>query len=115
MKIFVDDVRPCPDGWMLARTIEDAKAYLMRDDITEVSLDHDMGACVSCVEKGEHVGDMVTPETTYYNHCPHAEDGYTLVMWMIENNHIPPIVRIHSMNSVGVRRMVAALESRNVR
>ena len=108
MKLFVDDVRPAPEGdeWLVARTVKDAKTYLQRDDIVSVSLDHDMGACDECIAKGEHIGEG------YVNWCQHAEDGYALVMWMIENRRIPPLVWVHSMNPVGKRRMIAALESR---
>lgn len=113
VRLFVDDVRPAPDGFILARTVEEAKVYLEREDIIAVSLDHDMGACPECTAKGEHIGDMSTPETTYMNWCPHASDGYALVMWMIEHHRIPPLVYVHSMNPVGKARMIAALESRH--
>lgn len=44
MKLFVDDVRACPNGWTLARTVTEAIRYLHTQDIKEVSLDHDI-AC----------------------------------------------------------------------
>lgn len=109
MKLFVDDVRQAPDGWMVVRTIDEAKLQLSRDDIEAVSLDHDMGACPTCEAEGKSVGDMLTPETTYAHWCPHASDGYGLVMWMIENHRLPKEIRVHSMNPVGKARMIAAL------
>lgn len=117
MTLFVDDIRQGPDGALVARTIGEAKKYLSeRADIDTVSLDHDMGACAACSAAGLHVGDMRTPdmrtpETTYMNWCPHAEDGYALVMWMIEHQRIPATVYVHSMNPVGKARMLAALAS----
>lgn len=113
MKLFVDDIREAPDdSWTVARTVADAKLHLATGEVIFVSLDHDMGACVDCTASGAHVGDQRTPDTTYVNWCQHAEDGYALVMWMIENRHIPQLVRVHSMNPVGKARMIAALDSR---
>jgi|SRR5579864_3015510 len=42
MKLYVDDLRRCPDGWKLARTITDAISLLYRGFVHEISLDHDI-------------------------------------------------------------------------
>jgi hypothetical protein len=42
MKLYVDDLRRCPDGWKLARTITDAISLLYRGFVDEISLDHDI-------------------------------------------------------------------------
>lgn len=50
MKLFVDDIRDAPPGWVLARTISEAINLLRRygvgdfrtEGITHVSLDHDI-------------------------------------------------------------------------
>ena len=109
MNLYVDDLRPCPDGWLPARTVADAKLQLMRDDIEAVALDHDMGACADCVAAGTHVGE------SWHDWCPHVEDGYSLVQWMIEHGRVPATVRVHTMNPVGLRRMIAALNEYNAR
>lgn len=44
MKLFVDDLRACPKGWVLARTVTKAIRYLATQDVKEISLDHDI-AC----------------------------------------------------------------------
>lgn len=44
MKLFVDDVRACPKGWVLARTVQKAIRLIHTQDVNEVSLDHDI-AC----------------------------------------------------------------------
>jgi hypothetical protein len=106
MNLYVDDVRTAPEGWMRARTIAEAKRWLETGSVEQLSLDHDMGACEGCVDEGLHIGDMETPETTFMNWCPHAEDGTALVRWMIETGHWPkqrPVV--HSFNPVGAARM----------
>ncbi len=109
MKLFVDDVRPCPDGWMLARTVSDAQLLLATGEVTRVSLDHDMGACDKCKASGADVGDMQTPESTFCHWCPHAVDGTFLARWMVEHGHVPPEWSVHSMNPVGRKRMVDIL------
>lgn len=113
VKLYVDDMRPAPEGWLLATTVADAKVQLMRDDVEEVSLDHDMGACQPCRDAGKDIGDMETDETTFLHWCPHAEDGYKLAMWMCEQNRVPPIVRVHTMNPCGRKRMIQTFESFN--
>ena len=102
----MDDLRPCPEGWTLARTIAQAKWLLLHEPVDHMSLDHDMGACQACIDRGVHVGDMRTPDTTFMNWCRHNEDGTSLVLWMIETNTWPrwkPTV--HSANPVGAGRM----------
>lgn len=42
MKLYVDDLRRCPDGWKLARTITDAISHLYNGRVDEISLDHDI-------------------------------------------------------------------------
>lgn len=46
MKLFIDDVRECPKGWDVARTVEDAIRILATSPvmITDVSLDYDAGS-----------------------------------------------------------------------
>jgi len=42
MKLYVDDLRRCPDGWKLARTITEAISHLYSGRVNEISLDHDI-------------------------------------------------------------------------
>lgn len=43
MRLFVDDERECPAGWLLARNYAQAIEALRRFHIVAVSLDHDLG------------------------------------------------------------------------
>src|SRR5687768_16473707 len=92
MKLWVDDLRCAPPGWIWVINVEDAKAVLETGEVEELSLDHDLG-------------DTNIPERT----------GYTLVCWM-EEKHVtegipfPPICRVHSDNSVGVEKMRKVLQ-----
>ncbi len=43
MKIFLDDERTTPEGWVRAYWPSEVIALLERGGVTEVSLDHDLG------------------------------------------------------------------------
>jgi hypothetical protein len=53
--LFVDDIRPQPLWWHVARTIEEAKTLLTTGRVNNLSLDHDMGACQACTDAGTPV------------------------------------------------------------
>lgn len=42
MRLYVDDLRRCPDGWKLSRTITNAIEHLFTGRVHEISLDHDI-------------------------------------------------------------------------
>ncbi len=91
MKIFLDDCRPCPEGWTLALTAGEAIALLEQGNVEEISLDHDLGDEEVC------------------------GSGYQVATWIEEkafHGAISPLKwRIHSANPVGVQKMSAALKS----
>lgn len=87
MKLWVDDVRREPEGWIWARTIQSAKLWIIWYDeflpgqFEECSLDHDMGA-------------------------GNGNEGHDLLRWMCEFNYWPnkkPV--IHSSNPYEVNMM----------
>jgi hypothetical protein len=81
VKLFVDDTREPPAGWVTARTIPAAQAALLANpDVTHVSLDHDF--------RGSD------------------QTGQDLVKWMAQR-HIWPSenIRVHSGNVQGAQAM----------
>lgn len=42
MKLFIDDMRTPPEGWTLARTINEAVKAIVQFELEEISLDHDI-------------------------------------------------------------------------
>lgn len=63
MKLWVDDQRPAPDGWVLARTVTDAVRLLANaQGVEEISLDHDI-ACTS--RRGDLVWEAHASEETF--------------------------------------------------
>lgn len=77
--LWVDDLRPAPDGWIWSKTSANTIDTLMLaypDIVDEMSLDHDLG------------GDDTTRP---------------IVLWLCENpQYWPKVVRVHSANPVGV-------------
>lgn len=90
MKVFLDDLRPTPEGWTRAYWPEEAIVLLEAGGVTEVSLDHDLGDD----ERGT---------------------GYTVLLWIEEQVALhgiePPRLHIHSANPPARLKMEAALAS----
>lgn len=88
MRLYLDDVRPCPVGWYPCRAPDDFKFLVVNYQWDEMSLDHDLG------DHLELNPDMVT--------------GYDLLKWMVHDpaanwpSHKPVV---HSWNPVGAENM----------
>jgi hypothetical protein len=77
MKVYLDDERTTPRGWVRVYWPEEAIELLKTGKVTEVSLDHDLG-------DDEH------------------GTGYDVVLWIEEavivNGFIAPKIKVHSSN-----------------
>jgi hypothetical protein len=84
MRIFLDDERTTPEGWVRAYWPDEVIAHLTRGDVTEVSLDHDLGDD----ERGT---------------------GYDVVLWVEEavatRGFVAPKLTVHSANSSARAKM----------
>ena len=90
MKLWIDDERPAPEGWIHARNGEEAREWLESNEvITHVSFDHDLGE-----------GQL---------------DGHELVSILEERVYLGlmevPIMTVHSANPVGAGRIFAAIQA----
>jgi hypothetical protein len=90
MKIYLDDERPTPDGWIGVRWPDEVIAHLETGLVTDVSLDHDLGDD----ERGT---------------------GYDVVLWLEEavalRGFVPPRMSVHSANSSARLKMEAGIRS----
>lgn len=90
MKVFLDDERPTPEGWVRAYWPDEAIAYLKTGRVTEISLDHDLGDD----EQGT---------------------GYDVVLWIeeavITRGVKPPKMSVHSANSSARQKMEMGIRS----
>ena len=87
MKLWVDDVRPAPEGYAWCKSVNEAKEKIrnrefdMLPTITMIDIDHDAG------DYANDGGDFIN-----------------LLNWLEYTGRNYPI-RIHSMNPVGVENM----------
>ena len=88
MKVFLDDERSTPEGWVRVYWPDEAIALLQTGQVTEISLDHDLGDDA-------------------------RGTGYDVVLWIEEavNLHgfVPPRMQVHSANSAARVRMLAGI------
>lgn len=107
IKLWHDDVRPAPEGWLWARTNEDARKILREQEVVEISLDHDLG--LHDVDVPDPALDPDGFIDAVAGRGQSSETGLDLVVWMVENNKVPKRVTIHSWNPDGARYMAARL------
>lgn len=90
MKVYLDDERVAPDGWVQVRWPNEAIDLLKTGKVKELSLDHDLGDDA-------------------------RGTGYDVLLWLEEqvfNRKMkPPEITIHSANSSARRKMQMAVAS----
>ena len=86
MKLWIDDVRPAPEGYYWAKSVNVAKEYILCNDIEILDMDHDAG-----------------------NYAKYCGDYIRLLDWLEQIGRSYPI-HIHSMNPVGAANMRAIIE-----
>lgn len=91
MKIYLDDERQAPEGWILLKTPADVIDQLKTGNVLSLSLDHDLGDDVS-------IGT-----------------GYDVLSWIEEqvvlHGFVPPIIDIHTANPSSRIKMSLALDT----
>lgn len=90
MKIYLDDEREAPPGWRRAFWPNEAIQLLQAENVTEISLDHDLGND----ERGT---------------------GYDVLLWIEQevalNKFIPPKMFVHSSNPCAREKMERAIDA----
>ena len=91
MKIFLDDERPAPEGFLLVRWPDEVIQLLEHGQVTHLSLDHDLGDD----ERGT---------------------GYDVLLWLeekviTEGFKPPERITIHSANASAWTKMSQAIDS----
>jgi hypothetical protein len=90
MKVFLDDERPTPAGWVRVYWPDEAIEWLKTGQVVALSLDHDLGDD----ERG--TGDDV-------------------VLWIEEQVALhgfrPPAIQVHSANSSAREKMEAGIRA----
>ena len=86
MKLWIDDVRPAPEGYRWAKSVNVAIEYIFNNNIELIDIDHDAG-----------------------DYAKYGGDYIKVLDWLEETGRSYPI-RIHSMNPVGVANMRAIIQ-----
>lgn len=110
VNMWLDDVRPAPEGWVHVTTAWEAIALIKAGKVARASLDHDLGLCSPCERKEEAFKDLADHTGRRVRNCT-CMTGYKLCLWMAENNKWPdekPVV--HSANPVGAFAMRAIID-----
>lgn len=88
MRMWLDDVRTAPEGWVWVKTYQQAITCLEGNNVVQVSLDHDLGE---------------------------EKTGYNVAQWIEERaasgNMGKILWSVHSANTVGRKRIEAAMRS----
>jgi hypothetical protein len=88
INLYVDDLRDCPEGFVVARTYEEAINLVENNEIEILTLDHDLG---------EDANGKELP------------NGYDFVKWFCENGKRANKIYLHTDNPVGRNNMYETL------
>lgn len=90
MKIYLDDERPTPTGWIRCYWPDEVITLLQNNTVDIISLDHDLGD-------------------------DNRGTGNDVILWIEEqvftNNYKPPIIQVHSANSSARLKMENGIKS----
>jgi hypothetical protein len=90
MKLYLDDERPAPPGWRLLRWPDEVIDLLETGEVTDLSLDHDLGDDA-------------------------RGTGYDVILWIeravATGDFTPPALTVHSANTAARARMQAGIAS----
>lgn len=100
-KLFVDDFRPAPEGWYLARTITEALQVLSFFEVTEVSLDHDIMHSIP------HKNDPPSSEDSVS--CPENFSAVARYIAIMPSMKRPTRVIVHTSNAAASYEILSIL------
>ena len=103
MRLWIDDVRPAPDGYIWCKSTLNALhiIYHNADEIEEIALDHDAGEYV--LEGGDYIKVLEELERL----C-HSRNPLKRAYWL--EHCINYRFSLHSANPVGVQNMRRIIE-----
>lgn len=111
-KLWLDDRRTEPGGWVRTLTAPEAIALLSDGSFSEVSLDHDLGCCKQCLADND--------ECFIPSECVHTGNGYHVACWLEERVALDPTfnvpeIHVHTDNaSARIKMMQAVLNIKRI-
>lgn len=119
MKLWIDDVRPAPDGHTWAKSVEEAKMEILKMEQQQKMFYEEALYRLSYMDKpGYHKMlemskrreiELIDIDHDAGDYAFDGGDYIKLLDWLEETGRNYPI-RIHSMNPVGVANMRAIIE-----
>ena len=101
MKLWIDDVRPAPLGYLWCKSVNEAKRVIIE---YSDKLDFDMNA-IDMIE-------LIDIDHDAGRYAPMGGDYIKLLDWLEETGRNYPIY-IHSMNPVGIENMRRIIQRNN--
>jgi len=106
MKLYVDDLRKCPEGWELARTNTEAIRLLATGYVEEISIDHDI-----CVPNIEFISDVVKKRLQIGQETFQPVVYYIIAM---QPEHRPKKVTMHTANTDAGMKLVHMMQRQGI-
>lgn len=106
VKLFVDDLRPAPEGWYLARTITEALRVLSFFEVQEVSLDHDIMHSVPHKDDPPAIEEAVT--------CPENFSAVAYFLAVMPPEKRPKRVILHTSNTAAAYAILSILQEAGI-
>ena len=102
MKLWVDDVRPAPEGYMWVKSVRLAKWAIEKCEwANKYAKEHGL--------RGQMFVELIDIDHDAGDYATDGGDYIRLLDWLEETGRNYPI-RIHSMNPVGVANMRAIIQ-----
>ena len=105
MKLWLDDVRPAPDGYVWYKSVNKAKQEILH--IENINRRYRIFTNTGITEEVEI--ELIDIDHDAGDYADDGGDYIKLLDWLEETGRNYPI-RIHSMNPVGVANMRAIIE-----
>jgi hypothetical protein len=123
MRLYVDDLRKCPEGWTLARTNTEAIRLLATGHVEECSIDHDIllphadidDFSYAVLAAAEKLGYVIPTEKGYS--IAMSDETFQPVAYYIcamRPEFRPKKITFHTANKVAGERMVALLKDAGI-
>ena len=92
MKVYLDDIRPTPDGWHRTYNVQETINILEKYQVVELSLDYDLGEDLETMEQ--------------------LAKGKEVLVYILDRlkkthdvNFVPSLIHLHTGNIIGKREM----------
>ena len=115
MKLWIDDLRPAPDGYVWCKSVSNARMIIEESEClvkyhTHKISSHRLNGNLKHISKvQQYTIELIDIDHDAGDYTQYGGDYIRLLDWLEETGRNYPI-RIHSMNSVGVANMRAIIE-----